>query len=246
MGKGVGFNRNIRLKWMEAVAGHRIEGHSPEETRKSLDRILAETLHNAEGRRKSIDVLMRIWFHSGKIAPALYEEALTRFAQSPDAETHIWLHYGLTLLAYPYFRDVASIVGRLIHRGERVSIALVRKFVLAERGNMAAVADCVSRVLFALCDWGLLERIAGRRSGYIARAYPFTTEDISLQTWLLACALKAHPGESVPLLDLLRLPELFSFRFSVGAMALRQSPYLRIERQGGEWDAVWFVDTPHP
>lgn len=242
MGKGIGFNQNIRLAWMEAVAEHRARGDSLQETRERLDEILTGTLRSALQRRKCIGILVTIWFHNEKRFPDLYKEALGRFGWPSSKQEHIWLHYGLTLLAYPYFREVAHIAGRLAYRGEVISIANVRKQVLAARGNLAAAGDCVSRVLYALWDWGLLERSSGRRDEYIARVGALATEDISLQTWLLTCALQAHPADALPLWDLLRLPEVFPFRFTVGSDALRHSAYLSVERQGGSWDAVRLKD----
>ncbi|GEM_PF-5671673 len=55
---------------------------------------------------------------------------------------------------------------------------------------------------------------------------------------VLACALRAHPAESLLLSDPLRLPELFAFDVaSLRAPHLIQSGWFEINREGG-WDMV--------
>jgi hypothetical protein len=39
-----------------------------------------------------------------------------------------------------------------------------------------------------------------------------------LEAWLLAIALSVHPAEELPFADLLRLPELFPFRFAISGV----------------------------
>lgn len=55
---------------------------------------------------------------------------------------------------------------------------------------------------------------------------------------MLDCALRAHPAEELPFADLLRLPELFPFRFSIGTDDLRRYPSFAVQRQGSGWDMV--------
>jgi hypothetical protein len=64
-----------------------------------------------------------------------------------------------------------------------------------------------------------------------------------LEAWLLACALHAHPAEELPFADLVRLPELFPFRFTVTVDALRQRPRFDVQRQGPGWEMVRVVSA---
>lgn len=56
---------------------------------------------------------------------------------------------------------------------------------------------------------------------------------VELEAWLLACALCADPERTVPFADLVRLPLLFPFRFSITAGQLRRRPGFDVQRQGG-------------
>jgi hypothetical protein len=65
-----------------------------------------------------------------------------------------------------------------------------------------------------------------------------STDQINLEIWLLACALHAHPADEVPFADLLRMPKLFPFAFTVRLEDLRQHPGFAVRRQGDGWDMV--------
>jgi hypothetical protein len=64
-----------------------------------------------------------------------------------------------------------------------------------------------------------------------------TTANIELQNWLLVCALFAHPADQLPFPDLIRLPELFPFRFTLTLDGLRKDEQLTIQKQG-MWDMI--------
>ncbi len=51
-------------------------------------------------------------------------------------------------------------------------------------------------------------------------------------------ALTAHPAEELPSSDLVRLPELFPFRFTLTVEDLRGSTRFAVHRQGLGWDMV--------
>jgi hypothetical protein len=71
----------------------------------------------------------------------------------------------------------------------------------------------------------------------------FDASTPDLEAWLLAAALTAHPAHDLPLEDLLRLPELFPFRFTVNADLLRRSGWFEVYRQGSGWDMVALAET---
>ena len=237
MGKGIGFNRNIRMGWLEAAAAYRQQRRDPADMRRLLNAVVAIDIPSAHNRRKAIDILLNIWVHSREVSPALHHDALGYLDTARSADERLWLHYGLVLLAYPFFRSVASEVGKLGRQGEFVTSAAVKRWLLAHRGNLGSLGKAIERVLFSMRDWRLLEG-TGQRHVYAVRQAVYATTQPELELWLLACALKVHPAEELPLLDLLRLPELFAFRLTVGADALRRSARFAIARQGSGWDAV--------
>lgn len=237
MDKGIGFNRNILLPWLEAAACFRLEGDNPEVIRERLEGVVGERIRSTENRRKAIDILINIWVHSREASPALYDEGLERLAAAQAPDRRLALHYGMVLLSYPFFREVAAVIGQLARRGSRVSSGEIKRRLMATRGQLGSLDKAVERVVYSLRHWDLLED-AGQRHVYAVPARQREVDDAGLQAWLLACALASHPAEELPHLDLVRLPELFPFRISLGLDALRASPHFAVSRQGGGWEAV--------
>jgi hypothetical protein len=58
-------------------------------------------------------VLMRMWVRVPKEHRQLHQNAIKLF-NIVQHQDRIWIHWGMILLAYPFFRDVASTVGRLM------------------------------------------------------------------------------------------------------------------------------------
>ncbi len=236
MDKNVGFNRNIRLAWLDATAALCSEVADPAAIRAALDSIVGDDIASPTNRRKAIDILLNIWIKTAGVAPPLRAEAVARFAEAAAID-RLWLHYGLTLLYYPFFRETAAAIGQLARYGDPITPGLVKHRLVAGRGQLGSLDKAVERVIFSLRDWRLLTD-ADQRSAYRALQPSLSTTSVGLEAWLLACAVHAHPADELPVADLLRLPELFPFTLPLTVDDLRRSPHFEVRRQGSGWDAV--------
>jgi len=240
MDKNIGFNRNLYRPWLDAAAAFCSETDDLVEVRACLEPVVEQDIKSAVNRRKAIDTLINICGKSADIAPGLHREALTRFQTTPTIADRLWLHYGMTLLTYPFFREVSATIGQLGRHEETISPAMVKQRMIAERGELGSLEKAVERVMFSMRNWGLLAP-SSQRYAYTPRVQALSTNQISLELWLLACALNAHPADELPFADLLHLPELFPFRFAVKVDDARQHPSLAVQRQGAGWDIVQVV-----
>jgi hypothetical protein len=96
----------------------------------------------------------------------------------------IWLHYGLTLLYYTFFRQNAAIVGQFARMGEPVTRQAVKSRLAKEISHLGSLNRAAEQVIASLVDWGALSQLK-----------TFNTSNNDLQTWLLLCALSAHPSD---------------------------------------------------
>jgi hypothetical protein len=238
--KNVGFNRNIRLAWLDAAAAFCTESDDPAEIRARLDSVVGQEIASTENRRKAIDILANIWVKTADAAPVLREQALRIFEASPVTSDRIWLHYGLAIVSYPFFREVAEVIGKLAWHGSDISPAVVKQRLIAEFGQLGSLDKAVERVIFSLRDWGILTA-TGRRNVYAPRCAEFHASTKDLETWLLACAVRSNPAQEVLFADLVRLPELFPFRLTVTEDHLRHRLDLTVQRQGPRWDMVGYA-----
>jgi hypothetical protein len=129
------------------------------------------------------------------------------------------------------------IIGQLSAYTDDLTPADVKKRVFAEIGQLGAADKATERVIFSLRNWGIL--VDGeRRSAYRPLRHTLGASSRTIEQWLLAAALTAHPAEELPFDDLIRLPELFPFHFTLGVYDLRGSPRFEVHRQGLGWDMV--------
>jgi len=240
MNKGIGFNRNIYLPWLDATAAFCAETEDPVEIRARLEPVVGQRISSAVNRRKAIDILINIWVKSAEIAPALRNEAVAYFQATPVIGDRIWLHYGLTALYYSFFREVTAAIGQLGRQEDSITPAMVKQRLIAGRGQLGSLEKAVERIMFSLRNWDILTE-SGQRYAYVPKRRAFSTSSADLEAWLLACALHAHPAEELPFADLLHLPELFPFRFTLAVDHLRTHPWFVVQRQGAGWDMVRLV-----
>jgi hypothetical protein len=242
MDKGIGFNRNITLPWLDAAAAFCAETDDPAELRARLEPVVGQRIASAANRRKAIDILINIWVKSAGIAPELCDEAVAHFQATPVIGDRIWLHYGLTLLYYSFFREVTAAIGQLGRYEDRVTPAMVKQRLISSRGQLGSLEKAVERIMFSLRNWGLLAE-SNQRHAYAPQGWAFPASSTDLEAWLLACALRAHPADELPFADLLRLPELFPFRFTLAVDDLRANPRFAVQRQGAGWDMVGLASS---
>ena len=242
MSKGIGFNRNIRLSWLDATAAFCGETDDPFEMWARLEPLLRQQISSDVNRRKSIDILINIWSKSAKIDAELRAEAVERFQTGSTVGDRVWLHFGLALLRYSIFRDVTRSIGQLTRYRERVSPAMVKRRLISQRGPLGSLEKAVERVMWSLREWGLLS-VSDRRHAYTCQHHVLVASSADVEAWLLACALRTHPAEEVPFIDVVRLPELFPFRFSLSVERLGSDPRFAVRRQGVNWDMVRLAST---
>jgi len=237
MQKRIGFRRNIYLHWMDAAAAYCAESTDPVELRARLEPIVGERIKSAENRAYAITILLNIWAVSAEAHPRLQSDAVTLFAHTTEIADRLWLHYGMTLLAYDFFRLGVIAVGQLGLYDDVITPKAVKRKLAAEMGQLGGLEKATERVLFSLRNWGVLAE-TDQRSVYRPLRRHFSASSVELEAWLLASALSAHPAEELPSADLARLPELFPFRFAITLDDLRRSDRFMVHRQGMGWDLV--------
>lgn len=242
----IGFDRRVRLAWLDRTAEivrETLSGAGPDpaalsSVRAALNRALEGEVRGTDARRKTINVLTRIWLRVPEVHRVLRDEALALWGEV-FPEERLWLHWGLSLLAYPFFQDVATTVGRLLRSQERFTTAQVVRELAARWGERTTLDYAVPRAISSLTEWGVLVAVGEEKGSYTGTSARATSHP-ELPLWLLAAALRASSGSVLSLYDLLRLPALFPFRLEVGLDRLHASPRFLILRNGDgeEWVTV--------
>lgn len=232
MDKDIGFNRNIKLDWLNATASFCAETDDPSEIRQRLEGVLSHDRSGTEAIRKSIDILINIWHKNKEEYPSQTEFAVKHFKETFNPSDRVWLHFGLTSLYYSFFRETASVIGRLSKRGSLITNKEVIKQLVSERGHLGSLERSAQRIVSSLRDWDVLFE-SDQSFTYRSRYRELETESQELQAWLLQCAFIGKHVEQIPFEDLIRLPELFPFNITVGLDYIRKFTPFSVYRAGG-------------
>lgn len=234
MRKVVGIDRKIKRAWLDKVLDRLATTKDEKELRTFLDRALKEELPGKESRAKSVGIVLRIWSGVPKERLALRDRAVALLPKISGQE-RIWLHWGMTVLAYPFFRDTAEVVGRLLALQDDFTTAQVQARLVTTWGDRATSKEAAQKLLTTLVDWEVLR--STKTKGQFLLARKMTTSAPELQLWLLEALLAASAAE-IEAQQLLRLPEAFPFTLSIGVADLRKHESFNIHRQGLDMDMV--------
>jgi len=236
MDKGIGFSRTITLDWLDVTASFCIQKFGPAEIRRRLAETISGTVHGTEAQRKTIDVLIAIWVKSEQRDPQIQQEALAIFPTLSSGEERLWLHYGMTLVCYPFFRKCMAAIGQASRTGDLITRKMIKDRIAGDYGHLGGLDRSVERVIASLTNWGALANTEQKQNYKIQLRHFSSSEE--LQSWLLTCALHAHPSEGIAFDDLVHLPELYPFNLSIGVDSLRRDRRFEVQRQGGGLEMV--------
>ena len=120
-------------------------------------------------------------------------------------------------------------MGRLARFDQPITRSAITRQLASQLGQIASLDVGSGRTIALLRDWGLLDPIVPNRS-YRAQNGRLTTTNKELQLWLLACALTAHSGVTLPPEDVVALPELFPFQIGIRPAELRRADCFELAR----------------
>lgn len=220
----LGFDREIQLAWLDRAAEVAARGASDTELRANLDELLAGRFGPGGyggARGKTLTVLMRIWGQKRSADSTLRAHALRLLATLETTDV-LPFHWGMALLAYPFFRDGVAMLGRLFRlQGEAHSSELARR--LRETwGQRTTVVRATSRLLYSMENWQVVQR---EDKNLFSPAAPQAVEKPEVARWLMAAAMRSAGRRMALLKELLSDPALFPFRLSVRAGHLRGDPF---------------------
>jgi hypothetical protein len=235
MRKVVGIDRKIKRAWMDAALDRLAQTTGQADLRTFLDKHLKDELPGKESRAKTTGIVLRIWSGIPPERIALRDRAVALLPRISGQE-RIWLHWGMTSLAYPFFRDTAEVVGRLLALQDDFTTAQVQGRMLTTWGDRATSKEAAQKLITTLVDWEVLR--STKTKGHFLLARKMTASVPDLQLWLLEALLGASAADEIEAQQLLRLPESFPFTISVGVADLRRYDGFNIHRQGLDMDMV--------
>jgi hypothetical protein len=161
----------------------------------------------------------------------------------------------MSLLAYPFFHDVAGTVGRLFNlQGECESTQVLRRMREAW-GHRSTLERAVQRLLHTFLSWGVTRSVSSTGHLYQATS-PRQTSNSAVALWFLECVLRsalevrntlgasstssrtAGEDAQLPFMDLIQSPAAFPFDLTAHAVTVRRSGRFAVQRQGLDLEMI--------
>jgi hypothetical protein len=252
----IGFDRELSLDWLDFTASLAMERSDIQHIRRELTARLADQIPGAQACRKTVTVLTRIWVRVPNNDQPLQAEALG-LLPSVLPQERLWLHWGMCLLAYPFFRDVAAIVGRLLALQGEYDSGQVRRRIRESWGQRTTVERVSNRVLQTFVEWEVVKTLPPAGHRYTSVSVRQTSHS-GLAQWFLECLTRSllveHNSQQAesrsrsatlgqnagqyPLAELVRSPAAFPFDLTPHVTTLRRSGRFEIGRQGMDLEMV--------
>ena len=229
----IGYERRLRLDWLDAVAYKAKANLDPKEVRAFLQERLTDLGDDA--RRKTINLLIGIWLSVPEEIESYRDQALSLMDDCLP-EDRIVLHWGMTMASYPFFCDVAVAVGRLLNLQEEITGPQVSRRISEKWGERSTMKRAAQRAIRSMVDWGLL--VDGERWGTFKKVDKKRPVDGALSGHLVAGLLYGGDKANYLIGDLHSHPGFFPFDVTVNSHDLRSVKTLSVERYGVDKDLV--------
>lgn len=210
--KRVGVDRRIKLEWLEYTASLVLAGNSKKDVVAALHDRLKDTLAGGGSsgrgcRQKTITVLVRVWMNPPSNLSQFRDAGLELLGRIPASE-HLAVHWSALMATYPFWKDVAEVVGRLLRLQGAASVSQVMRRISELYGERQTVLRSCQRLLRSFVDWGVLEDTETK--GVFRQGKRVAVTDPKTCAWVLEALLRS--GASSSTLTVTRFaPALFPF-----------------------------------
>ena len=233
-GRMIGYNRTVRLRWLDQVAELMLAGQSDKEIYESLSDMLRDQLSVSStakrgSREKTITLLTKTWLRVPTHLADFRNEGLQLFKSATKSDRLV-LHWGMTMAVYPFWRAVADATGRLFRLQGTASASQVQRRMKELYGEREVVSRSARYVLRAFADWGLIQD--AQPQGTYVPSGPVPVDKSSVIAWLLEGAMHGSASSSADWKSLLHSPALFPFRLgAVTSRIMAHSGRVEVVRQ---------------
>lgn len=221
----IGFDRYVQIDWCKAA----LDAASSSQSTEQLDHLVGQTLTGSESRRKTIDILKRLWISPFPESQDFISRGIDIFSRLGDASV-LPLCWGAAISTYPFFGKTAEITGRLFNLQEDCSTAEVQRRMAEIYGDRDGIARATSRVIQSQASWGAIERVdKGKR---LIRQAPMRLANDQTVAWLVEAVLR-YTGKSVSVPTLQSMAVIYPFVLDQSmAYVVSNSPTLELRSEG--------------
>jgi hypothetical protein len=172
---------------------------------------LSEALDTAglgkAAKKKTQTVLNRLWLEPRSDLKEFANRAVELLTENPAISQTVW-NWGMAIATYPFFGQVAELVGRLTSLQGDCASSEIHRRMSELYGEREGTYRMTNMVLQSQANWGAIKRVDnGRR---LIRLDKLIVTDDSAIEWLVEAALR-YKGKPISVASLQTMPVIFPF-----------------------------------
>lgn len=159
MSKPVGFDQKLQLNHLDFTANE-LRCTERKAMYIKLNEYLDDEIRGLKSRKNAITMLMKIWCLVDSDHQELQKTALSLFLQATQEEK-LLLHWGMILLAYPFFKAVSEEMGNFLKLQSEVPSQQLGRQIKLLYGDRRRVEVALGAVLGSIYAWEVVQRGKG-------------------------------------------------------------------------------------
>lgn len=226
----IGFDRFIKIGWLNKTAEIFEQEKKPQNIREALDHYLKDEV-GGDNRRKTINILMRTWINVGPEHVNTRDKALELF-KSADENEKIGVHWIMFMLAYPVFDNFTAAIGKLFELQDEFVLGTVKRRMYELWGERTTLQYAVEKMARSLANWEVVE--SSGKPGNYKRRQPIEIKNMDIKLLLVEAYLLASGKLYIQFMKINSLNEFFPFIMDIDLADFQTSEIFKLDKMGGE------------
>jgi hypothetical protein len=202
----IGFDRFIDIDWLRTTLRIRTGEASLDDLKDVLDKAGL----GVAARKKTQTVLNRLWLDPRPDLVEFANRGVEVFRNNRDWSAAS-LSWGMAIATYPFFGQVAELVGRLSSLQGDCASSEIHRRMSEIYGEREGTSRMTNMVLQSQSNWGAINRVdKGRR---LVRLGPVTVSDEAAAAWLVEAVVR-FKGKPVSIPSLQSMPVIYPFHLN--------------------------------
>ena len=228
MAKMVGLSRNLKLPWLNEVVRLYVEGLEDDQIKEQLNEYLSYEIGSPTVLRKTREILMNIWVYENDYTDSLRNELLILIQK--DSDYALPVHWCMMLAAYPVFRDMCRLIGKIGEFEEKITTKQIKQKLFDEWGERSTLYHSIDKLIATLKALDVLE--SSKVGVYSIKTHTFSKPEIV--NFLLYTMMKIDDAGYYSLLNLENSLYLFPFEYQVSQENIMEDDRFMLGTFGGE------------
>lgn len=211
--KPVGFDQKIQFQHLDFLAKN-LKNYNAKDIYRVLEETLLPSIKGDKSRKNAITMLMKIWVLVESSIEKLPGILIKEYPYFSNAEQRC-IHYCLTCIAYPFYREQMNYLGKYLKMAETVKSKVLVSQMKSLYGDRRRVEVASSAVLSSSKDWGIV--IMDKPGLYSATAHRLAIDDKLVKN-LLVEVLMEHLQTNTVSIEMVNTSALFfPFEYHISA-----------------------------